>query len=239
MSHFQIDLSGRVAIVTGAARDTGRAIAVALARSGAAVCAVDINPDRLDETVHQIADHGGRALGWTGDVSNRFQVAALIEATRDAFGGLHLLVNATTADKRAALLSLDEYDWRRTIEINLTGAFFCTQLAARVMASEGGGAIVNVLSPVGSLHSAPDAAPLAASHTGLLGLSRQAARELAGQGVRVNAVCVYPDWAVSGTPLGRAVSPDDVTAAVLFLCSEGAAAITGQTLVVDGGSSLL
>ena len=239
MSDFHVDLSGQVAIVTGAARDMGRAIAVALARSGAAVCAVDVNPDRLDETVHLIADHGGRALGWTGDVSNRFQVAALIEATRDAFGGLHLMVNATTADKRAALLSLDEYDWRRSIEINLTGAFFCTQLAARVMASEGGGAIVNVLSPVGTLRSAQDAAPLAASHAGLLGLTRQAARELIGQGVRVNAVCVYPDSAVAGAPLGRAVSLDDVTAAVLFLCSDGAAAITGQTLVVDGGGSLL
>lgn len=236
MGSFQVDLSGQVAVVTGAAREIGRAIALALVRSGAAVCAVDVNPDRLDETIHLIEVEGGRALGWTGDVSNRFQVAALIEATRDAFGGLHIVVNATTADKRTPLLALDEYDWRRALEISLTGAFFCTQLAARVMADEGGGAIVNVLSPVGPLLTASETAPLAASQAGLWGLTRQAARELLGHGVRVNAVCA---GTAAETPGTRPVSPDDVAAAVLFLCSPAARAITGQMLVVDGGSTLL
>lgn len=238
MSAFRVDLSGQVAIVTGAARQPGQAIAVALARAGAAVCAVDVNPDRLDETARLIEADGGQALRWTGDVSNRFQVAALIEATRDAFGGLHMVINVATADKRAPLLALDEYDWRRTIEINLTGAFFCTQLAARVMADEGGGSIVNVCGVIGSLRTAPEVTPLATSHAGLLGLTRQAARELAGQGVRVNAVCAGSPASLD-TPPGRPVSPEDVAAAVLFLCSPGAAAISGHILVVDGGSTLL
>mgnify|MGYP001170116442 CR=1 FL=1 len=236
MGSFQVDLTGQVAMVTGAARDTGQAIALALARAGAAVCAVDVNPDRLDETVSRIEGAGGRALAWTGDISNRFQVAALIEATRDAFGGLHIVVNATAADKRAPLLALDEYDWRRALEISLTGAFFCTQLAARVMADEGGGAIVNVLSLVGPLLTAPEAAPLAASQAGLLGLTRQAARELLSQGVRVNAVC---SGLPAEMPAALAVSPDDIAAAVLFLCSPAARAITGQMVVVDGGNALL
>lgn len=244
MSNFHVDLSGQVAIVTGAARNTGRAIALALAQSGAAVCAVDINPDRLDDTVRQIETGGGRALSWTGDVSNRFQVAALIEATRDTFGGVQIVVNATTADRRAPLLSLDEYDWRRAVEISLTGAFFCTQLAARVMADEGGGSIVNVLSLTGVWHTAQDAATLAASHAGLAGLTRQAARELARHGVRVNAVCadlpvLCAEQALSaGSPAEQAASPEDVASAVLFLCSDGAAAISGQMLVVDRGSAL-
>ncbi len=237
MNSFHVDLSRQVAIVTGAARDAGRAIALALARAGAAVCAVDVNPDRLDETAHLIEDEGGRALAWTGDVSNRFQAAASIEAARDAFGGLHIVVNATTADKRASLLSLDEYDWRRALEISLTGAFFCTQLAARVMADEGGGAIVNVLNPVGPLLTASDAAPLAASQAGLLGLTRQAARELLGYGVRVNAVCAGWPTAPDSPPV-HSVSWDNVAAAVLFLCSPGATAITGQMLMVEGGNSL-
>ncbi len=237
MSSFHVDLKGQVAIVTGAARDAGRASALALARAGAAICAVDVNPDRLDETAHLIESEGSRALAWTGDVSNRFQVAALIEATRDAFGGLHIVVNATSADRRAALLALDEYDWRRALEISLTGAFFCTQLAARVMADEGGGTIINVLNTVGPLLTASEAASLAASQAGLHGLTRQAARELLGHGVRVNAVCAGSPTSPDSPP-GHPVSWEDVAAAVLFLCSPGAAAITGQMLIVDGGSSL-
>ncbi|MCL4237137.1 MAG: SDR family oxidoreductase [Anaerolineae bacterium] len=246
MISFSANLSGRVAIVTGAARDIPRAIARALARAGAAVCAVDVNPDRLDETVALIREDGGRAIGWTGDVSNRFQAAAMIEATREAFGGLHILVNAASAARRAPLLTLDEYDWRRAIEITLGGAFFCTQLVGRVMADEGGGIIVNVTSTAGVLRSGEEAAPQAAGQAGLVGLTRQAARELARYGVRVNAVCAAniapaPESSAAPppAPLGRVGQPHEIASAVLFLCSDGASFITGQTLVVDGGSSLL
>ncbi|MBN1564245.1 MAG: SDR family NAD(P)-dependent oxidoreductase, partial [Anaerolineae bacterium] len=130
MSHFSVDLTGQVALVTNAGTDIGRAIALALAASGAAVCAHDINPNRADQVVEAIQADGGRAISWVGDISNRFQVAAMIEALRDAFGGLHILINVAITDKRAPLLTLDEYDWRRVLALNLTGAFFCTQLAA-------------------------------------------------------------------------------------------------------------
>lgn len=236
MSDFSVNLTGRVALVTGAGHGVGRATALALAHAGAAVCVSDVNPDRVDQVVEAIRAAGGRAVGHTADSSNRFQAAALIEATRDAFGGLNILVNAAGADKRATLLSLDEYDWRRVLDINLSGTFFCTQLAARVMADEGGGVIVNV-------GSVPAAAPAyAASQTGIAGLTRAAARELAAHGIRINAVQAAhitheAEPADTATmPQGRAATAADVAAVALFLCSDGAAFMTGQTLVVDGGT---
>ncbi len=220
---FSVDLAGQVALVTGGGDPVGQGIALALARSGAAVCVMGLNPDRLDHLVETIQAGGGRAMAWTGDVSNRFQVAAVIEAVREQFGGLPIVVNAAWAEKSAALLTVDEYDWRRVLEINLTGAFFATQLAGRVMADEGGGVIVNVFPAAGS---GSENAAAAASQAGLAGFTHGSARSLAAHGVRVNGVSYAP-----GTP-------ESVPAAVLFLCSEGAAFITGQVLRVDGGCIL-
>ena len=236
MSNFRVELTGRVALVTGAGSGVGRAAALALAQAGAAVCVNDVNPDRVENVVESIRAAGGQVIGQTADSSNRFQVAALIEATRDAFGGLHILVNAAGVEKRAALLSLDEYDWRRVLDINLTGTFFCTQLAARVMADEGGGVIVNV----GGAHTGTPS--YAASQAGIAGLTRAAARELAAHGIRVNAVqsanITSEAKPADSTriPLGHTGTASDVAAVVLFLCSDGASFITGQTLVVDGGA---
>jgi len=239
--NFTVDLSGRVALVTESGSGIGQATACALAGAGAALCLNDLNPDRAERTAELIRAAGGRAMTWTADVSNRFQVAAMIEALRDEYGRLDIVINAAGVEKRADFLRLDEYDWRRVLEINLTGAFFCTQLAGRVMADEGGGAIVNLASTVGQGRAQSDSTVYAASKAGLLALTREAARELAPRGVRVNAICPANIAGESEPPTlervaqGRLGQPEEVAAVALFLCSDAASFITGQALVVDGG----
>ena len=244
MSAFRVDLSGQTAIVTGAGADTGRATALALAEAGAAVVVNDMNPDRAERVAAEIEAAGGRALGWQADITNRFQAASLIETARDHFGRIHILVNAAGALNTTPVLRLDEWDWRRLIEVNLTGAFFCSQLLGRVMADEGGGVIVNIASNAGHPHPRDAGAAYVAAKTGLLGLTKQCARELAPMGIRVNAVCPgdiaeTPDLTdVPDNPLGRWGRPEDVASVVLFLCSGAAGFITGQAITVDGGAGM-
>lgn len=219
---FSVDLTGRAAIVTGAGTDIGRAIALALAAAGAAVGVNDLNPDKCDQVVDAITASGGRAVALQGDVANRFQAAAMIESARDAFGGISILVNAAGVFKTGAMAKLDEWDWRRVIDVNLTGTFFCTQLMGRVLADEGGGVIVNLASD----DTLPEGISYAASKAGVIGLTRQSARELAPAGIRVNAVCVPP------------MDDDDPRAeeaarVILFLCSDAASAINGQAIPVS------
>ena len=149
MPNFLVDFSGKTAIITGAGAGIGKAAALALAQAGASVILNDLNPDRVDRLVAEITASGGKAVGFDGDISNRFQVAALIERARDAFGQIHFLVNAAGVYKAEPLAVIDEWDFRRQVEVNLIGSFFCVQLMSRVMAEEGGGAIVNLASALG------------------------------------------------------------------------------------------
>ena len=239
---FRVDLRGRAAIVTGGGAGCGRSIALALAAAGAAVVVNDLNPDRAEAVRAEIAAGGGgacaKALACPGDVSNRFQAANLIERARDQFGRISLLVNAASAGPlERPLLWLDEWDWRRLLDVNLTGAFFCTQLLGRVMAEEGGGVILNVVfstipdpipgtdRPDNSGRGGGGDAATAAARAGLLGLTQQSARELAPLGIRVNALCAATD-----------ADPAEVAALALFLCSEAAATLNGQSLQVGAGA---
>lgn len=202
-----VDLRGRAAIVTGAGGRQGRAIALALARAGAGVALNDLNPDRAESVRAAIAAGGGQAMACPGDVSNRFQAANLIERARDAFGRVSLLLHAAGAGPlERPLLRLDEWDWRRLLEVNLTGAFFCTQLMARVMAEEGGGVILLLVPGAGQGPPTGDAAT-AAARAGLGGLARQAAGELAPAGVRVHALCI-----------AAPVDVDEVAGVAVALC---------------------
>src|SRR5262249_54423453 len=144
---------------------------------------------RADKVAQEIVDAGGQAFPWVADIANKFQAAGLIENTRDRFTDLHILVNAAGIQRPSTLIKLDEYDWRRILEVNLTGTFFCTQLGGRVMADSGGGIIINVASVYGHPLPLENNAAYVASKAGIIGFTREAAREFAGYNVRVNAVC--------------------------------------------------
>lgn len=244
MSSFSIDLNGKNALVTGAGEGIGWATAVALAEAGARVFANDLNPDRADKIADFITQQGGTALGWQGDVANKLLAGPMIEAMRDEFDRIDIVINAAGVEKHSTLMALDEWDWRRVLDVNLNGTFFVSQLAGRVMADEGGGVIVNIASTAG--HSLPRAnrSAYVASKAGVIGFTKEAAREFAAYGVRINAVCpanIMGDSEnanLDAIPQGRLGRPEEVASVILFLCSAAASFITGQAIHVDGGESM-
>lgn len=246
MPDFLVDFTGKTAIVTGAGSGIGRAVAEGLSKAGASLALNDLNPDRVETITELINADGGTAIGFHGDISNRFQVSALIERARDAYGRIDFLVNTAGVYKAEELSGMDEWDWRRQIEVNLTGAFFCTQLMSRVMADEGGGVIVNLASTAGHPNPIDNGVGYVSSKSGLIGLTKQSARELASKNVRVNAVCPAfidtPDMPQIDNPsnaMQRLGTVNDVANVILFLLSDAAQFITGQAINVDGGDSYL
>jgi len=250
---MQVDLNGKIALVTGAGRGIGQAIAIGLARAGAAVAANDINPDSCERVAAGLAP--AEAAAFHADVSNKHAVQAMMDGVLERWGRLDILINNAGVEPHASILTLDEWDWRRTIDVNLTGPFLCTQSAARVMKDTGGGAIVNISSIAGRAGGLRDRSAYVASKTGLVGLTKESARELAAYNIRVNAVCPgvietemtaalrqneaqIQKW-LQDIPQGRLGQPDDVVGLVLFLCSDAAAYITGQAINVDGGKVMI
>ena len=242
---------GQVALVTGAGRGLGRAIARGFAQAGARVAANDISPVNLEAAVAELRAEGGEVEAFVADVAHRLAVETMVEAVLERYGRIDALVNNAGVEPHAPLLGLDEYDWDRTLAVNLKGPFLLTQIVGRRMAEQGGGAIVNIASIAGRAHGLKDRAAYVASKSGLIGLTREAARELAAYNIRVNAVCpgvietemtaslrqdatMMARW-LSDIPQGRLGSTDDVVPLVLFLCSPQAAYIHGQAINIDGG----
>lgn len=246
MSDFLVNFNGKAAIVTGAGSGIGRAVAEALAKAGTSLALNDLNPDRVETITDAINEAGGKAVGFQGDISNRFQVSALIERARDAHGKIDFMVNTAGIYKAEDMDSVDDWDWRRQIEVNLTGTFFCVQLMGRVMADEGGGVIINLASTAGHPDPLEQGIAYVSSKSGIIGLTKQAAKELAPKNVRVNAVCPAnidtPDMPAIDNPqnaMHRTGSVDDIANVILFLLSDAAQFITGQAINVDGGESFL
>jgi NAD(P)-dependent dehydrogenase (short-subunit alcohol dehydrogenase family) len=243
-------LSGRRALVTGASRGLGRAIALGLAHAGADVALAGRDEAALAVVAAEIAGIGGRAEVRRLDAADADGAADAVRAAAAALGGLDILVNNAGYEEVRPSLDVGAALWDRIVGVNLRGAFFVAQAAARIMAQDGGGAIVNQCS-LTSYVGVPTAAPYGASKSGLLGLTRALATEWAPLGVRVNAVApgyfrtamtepFYADegWAQSmlaRIPQRRFGQAEDVAGAVVFLCSDAAAYVTGQCLPVDGG----
>ncbi len=243
-------LNGRVALVTGASRGIGRAIATQLARRGAKVAAVATTADGCKDTVARCAELTDGAQAYGCDVSSMAAVAALVEQVQKEMGGLDVLVNNAGITRDQLLLRMSEEDFDRVIDVNLKGTWNFLRAAARPLMKVKG-RVINITSVVGLTGNAGQA-NYSASKAGIVGLTKSLAKELAGRGVCVNAIApgfIRTDMTAgldekaaaelsNRIPLGRIGDPEDIAAAVDFLVGPGGAYITGQTLVVDGGLTL-
>ena len=233
-------LDGKQALVTGASRGIGRAIAAELSRAGASV--VVGYRSGAEEAEALAAEIGGRAV--QADVADPEQAARLV----DESGDLDILVNNAGLTRDGLILRMSDEDWRTVLDTNLGGVFHTCRAAARGMMKRRSGSIVNLTSVVG-LHGNPGQTNYAASKAGIIGFTKSLAREMASRGVRANAVApgyiqtalteVLPDEVqeaiLANTPLARFGTPEDVAGAVRFLCADEASFVTGEVLLVDGG----
>ena len=187
------DFNGKVVLITGAGKGSGRNLAVALAGHGAIVAANDISPLNVEELVQEINSQGGNARAYIEDVAKKVGAQALVKGVEDDFGRVDILINHASVEPKSPLLEMDEWDWHRVLDVNLTGAFLMTQSVGRVMREQGGGVIINLVAEAGrdprnGGGESPLRAAFYASMAGLEAFSEQAARELAPYGIRVHAV---------------------------------------------------
>lgn len=249
---MQIDLTGKVALVTGASRGIGRAVALELGRSGAQVV-VNFRGQQqaADDVVAEIERNGGQAVAIQADISQGADVDRLVKAAIDAYGRIDILVNNAGIARDNLLLRMKDDEWDDVISTNLRGTFLLTKAVLRPMMKARWGRIITISSVIGLMGNAGQA-NYAAAKAGLIGFSKSVAREMASRNITANIIApgfIETDitsnlsddiktTAVNAIPAGRFGQPDDVAGAVVFLASDIAAYITGQTLAVDGGMTM-
>ena len=244
-----MQLTGKTAIVTGGSRGIGRAAALTLAEAGADVAVIYAgNTAAAEETVRLIEEKGRKGLAIQCDVADEAAVTAMVKDVKKELGRIDILVNNAGITRDGLLMIMKEDDWQAVLDTNLTGAFHCTKAVTRLMMKQRSGSIINITSVVGETGNAGQA-NYAAAKAGLIGFTKSVAKELASRNIRCNAIapgCIETDMtAVLGEdtvdamiktiPMGRVAQPEEVAKAVLFLASDVASYITGQTLNVDGG----
>ena len=253
-------LSKKVAVVTGASRGIGRSMAETYARAGAHVICVSRNEDALNVVADEIKSNGGSASVTAINVSNLEEFQNLIKDTTDTYGSVDILVNNAGITRDTLIVRMSEEDWDTVIDVNLKGAFNGIKAVTRTMMKQRFGRIINISSVVGLTgnagqvnYAASKAGLIGLTKAGLIGLTKATAKEIGSRGITVN--CIAPgyiatdmtgqmddkakDLLISQIPLGRIGSPDDIAATALFLASDEAGYITGQTFTVDGGMVMI
>jgi 3-oxoacyl-[acyl-carrier protein] reductase len=243
-------LKNRVAIVTGAGQGIGRALALGLAREGAEVVIADINDENAASVKREIEGLGGIALAASTDVSNEDSVQTMVDKSLRQFGKLDILINNAGIFPVSSVEEMKEEDWDRVIGTNLVGAFLCSRAVAGKFLHQGSGRIISMTSGR-AFQGAKNAAHYASSKAGIIGFSKSLALELAPRQITVNVICpgitdtaqprghqseeqIYSQ--AQKIPLGRIGQPEDLVGTAVFLASDAAAFITGQTVIVNGGS---
>jgi 3-oxoacyl-[acyl-carrier protein] reductase len=243
-------LKGRAAIITGAARGIGKAIALSFIREGAKVALVDVDKGILETAKNEIKKNREKVTAIPCDITKSVEVIAMVNQVQKTFGRIDILVNNAGIIRRGTIETVTEEDWDRVIEVNLKGTFNCCKAVVELMKQQGYGKIINVSSIAGKMGDITSAPGYGSSKAGMDALTKTLARQLARYGINVNAVSPHAietemsaQWSeerrkeiIASIPLGRLGKPEDVAEAVLFLASDEASFITGEILDVNGGA---
>lgn len=248
------DLTGRVAVVTGGARGLGAAISIGLAAFGADIAVLDVSSAMCTETTDAIRESGRRAVAVECDVSNSGSVRNAVDDVKREFGQVDILVNNAGIARRALAVEMSDEEWDEVINVNLKGVFLCSREFCNLMIERGGGSIINIASTAGFV-AMPRNANYCAAKGGVIQLTKSLALEWAGYGIRVNGIAptsfrtdltrpLYADAAkyqsiVDSIPLGRVGEPNDLVGPAVFLASDASRMVTGHTMLVDGGYTMV